>query len=58
MTNKDYMTVWGSFDNEEAAIADAKKRAFKNGEDVKVYKAYKIVATLTPNVEVKDYVIA
>lgn len=56
---KDYMTSTGyAFDTEADAIDAAKKRANKNFEDVKIYRAYKIAKTTTPNVEVTDLVVA
>lgn len=57
--SKDYMTSTGyAYDTEADAIDAAKKRAFKNAEDVKIYRAYKIAKTTTPNVEVTDLVLA
>lgn len=56
---KNYMTSTGyAFDTEADAIDSAKKRAFKNAEDVLIYKAYKIAKTTAPNVEVSDLVVA
>lgn len=56
--SKDYMTSRGyDYATEAEALASAKQYAAKNFDDVKVYKAYKIVSTTTPNVDVKDYVI-
>ena len=52
----DYMTSRGySYETEAKAIAEAKKYTVKNYEDVKIYKAYKIVTATTPNVDVADY---
>lgn len=52
----DYMTSRGmAFATEAEAISSASKYATKNYEDVKIYKAYKVVSTTTPNVAVADY---
>lgn len=56
--SKDYMTSRGyAYATEAEAIADAKKYTAKNFDDVKIYKAYKLVSTATPNVDVADYSI-
>lgn len=58
MTEKDYMTSRGNACSTEAeALEEAKRYSSKNSTDVKVYKAYKIVSPLTPNVQVSDYTL-
>lgn len=56
MSTNDYMTSRGyGYETEAKAIAEAKKFTVKNYEDVKIYKAYKIVTATIPNVDVADY---
>jgi len=57
--SKNYMTSTGyAYETEAEAVDAAKKRCQKHAEDVLVYKAFKIVSTTTPNVEIKDLTVA
>lgn len=46
------------FDTEAEALTAASRRAAKNNEDFKVYKAIKLVSPTTPAVNVTDVVIS
>lgn len=55
----DYVIQGGYyFETLDEAVREASRRAAKNSEDLKVYKAVKLVSPKAPEVDVKDIVLA
>lgn len=58
MAEKNFMTSAGyAYDTLDEALKSSSRRATKNGEDVKVYQAIKLVSPKTPEVDVTDIVL-
>lgn len=58
MAKADYVIQGGYYyDNLADAVKNASVRAVRNGEELKVYKAVKLVAPKTPDVDVSDILL-